>query len=182
MVVVWSERPLLRLSQPGIIRTMDQNLCRQVDAEIEAGRLWKARDLLQEDIQEAGAFDGPQWARLGEIMLAMGDTCEAGCWLFFSGERRPEYEEAIGVFLAEHPPDQPAFLSLLPAQIIVETFGLGDFPPAVVEELKALGFCEGKATWGDRILSIIAPVGCLTVIAIFVIGIGTVARWVLSLF
>src|SRR5262245_50003353 len=68
----------------------------RVDGELEAGRLWRAKELLRAAIQ---SYEPELFERYGQVLLAMNDTKEAGKWLFLSGRRSPEYQDAIATFL-----------------------------------------------------------------------------------
>ena len=68
------------------------------DRELVAGRLWRAKEILQGSIPNAG-YDRELFEKLGVVLLKMGDVREAGRYLFLSSQRKPEYQDAINTFL-----------------------------------------------------------------------------------
>lgn len=88
-----------------------------VDQAIADGKLWKAKEVLQGRLASP-EFDPDVLRRYGEVLLAMGDMIEAGRMLFGSGVRRPEYSEAIELFLSRNRRDVPTrFLAALPLMV-----------------------------------------------------------------
>src|SRR5262245_8259364 len=73
----------------------------RAQAEIERGRLWRAREILQGSIRTLG-YNLELYEEYGRLSLRMGDAPEAGRFLFLSGARKPEYEEAIHLYLEKH--------------------------------------------------------------------------------
>ncbi len=70
----------------------------QIQSYIDDGNLWRAREVLQGRISNAG-YDVELYEKLGSVLLRMHDPLTAGKYLFLSGVRKPEYEEAIHLFL-----------------------------------------------------------------------------------
>jgi hypothetical protein len=64
----------------------------RVNNEVRAGRLWRAKEILQGSI--CREYDLRIFERYGQILLLMRDNLEAGKYLFLSGSRKPEYEPA----------------------------------------------------------------------------------------
>ena len=64
------------------------------EKEVAKGNLWRAREILQGSIPNAG-YDCDLFESLGNVLLSMGDLPEAGRFLFLAGKRQPEYDEAI---------------------------------------------------------------------------------------
>ncbi len=73
----------------------------KVEAALNSGELWKARDILRGRITSS-AYSPDLYEQLGVVLLRMADVPEAGKYLFLSGRRQPEYDAAIGVFLHRH--------------------------------------------------------------------------------
>jgi hypothetical protein len=76
-------------------------LYERVDAEIVAGRLWRAKEILQSQISQAG-YDCYLFERYARLLDRLGDKVEAGRFFFLSGKRSPESEEAISIYLGRH--------------------------------------------------------------------------------
>lgn len=88
-----------------------------VEKDIAEGRLWRAKEVLQGRLAMPH-FDIELMRRYGELLLLMGDTIEAGRYLFCSGARESQHAEAIRLFLSRHARDNPSqFLSRLPAMV-----------------------------------------------------------------
>ena len=73
----------------------------KVEAALNAGELWKARDFLRGRIGSS-PYSPNLCEQLGVVLLRMGDVPEAGKYLFLSGRREPGYNDAIGLFLHRH--------------------------------------------------------------------------------
>ena len=109
-------------------------------AEIEKGNLWRAKEILQGAIR-GGGYDVELFETIGIVLLRMGDLPEAGKFLFLSGVRRPEYPEAIEIFLSRHRRKEPHnLLYRFPRSARLKT--LSDYPDEVVQVLRAMGFPE----------------------------------------
>lgn len=72
-----------------------------VRAALDRGELWRAKEILQGRIG-GGPYDPLLYEQYGAVLLEMRDLQEAGKYLFLSGNRRPEYEPAIRLFLDRH--------------------------------------------------------------------------------
>ena len=107
------------------------------DKELAQGRLWRAKEILQSTIPNAG-YDPELFERLGLVLLKMGDLREAGRYLFLSGRRESEYEESIGLFLARYQTNPRTLYATFPrvAKLAART----DYPEPLTGELKQLGF------------------------------------------
>jgi hypothetical protein len=99
-------------------------------ADIEAGRLWKARDRLRGVV---GARPGDQevLALLGEVYLRMGDGPEAGRWLFLTERDDEAARGAIAAFRERYALGQ--LLPRVPAYRPIE-----EYPPRVRARLREL--------------------------------------------
>lgn len=116
------------------------DLYERVDAEVSEGRLWRAKEILQGNMGWLG-YDLDLFEKYGQVLLEMGDTIEAGKFLFLSGRRVPEYEEAIDLYLARY--KRKDALNL-PAAFprVARRSRLADYPPAVQQELRGAGIAE----------------------------------------
>ncbi|MBL7224225.1 MAG: hypothetical protein ISS72_10250, partial [Candidatus Brocadiae bacterium] len=108
----------------------------RVDAAIAEGKLWRAKEILQGNLRTRG-YDLELYERFGQVLLEMGDTLEAGKYLFLSGVRCPEYDEAIELYLSRYARKAPRNL--------VGTFprsarraNVADYPEAVRRVLRDL--------------------------------------------
>ena len=88
---------------------MARELYERVNAAVQRGQVWRAKELLRGNIG-SGSYDSPLYERYGRLLLDLGEAHEAGKYLFLSGRRRPEFDEAIKVYLSRHPQDRPEVL------------------------------------------------------------------------
>ena len=111
----------------------------KANKEIAAGNLWRAREILQGSIPNAG-YDCELFERLGSVLLMMGDLPEAGRFLFLSGRVKPEYEEAVKIFLRKHSKDWRALWQTFPRT--AKLTNLSKYPDVVGRQLADFGFPE----------------------------------------
>jgi hypothetical protein len=111
-------------------------LLQRVDAEIAAGRAWRAREILRGALPQAGA-DPAVFERYGQLLLSLAEVYEAGKFLFASGARRPDYQAAIDVYVGRHRRTPRRLLEELPRRLRFDS--LDACPPAVRADLAALG-------------------------------------------
>lgn len=107
------------------------------EKELVAGRLWRAKEILQGSIPNAG-YDCDLFERLGTVLLKMGDLREAGRFLFLSGPRQLSYHEAINIFLRQHSKNPRGLYAAFPRT--AKLARREDYPEPLREELKQLGF------------------------------------------
>ncbi len=88
---------------------MKPGLYERVDAAVQCGQVWRAKELLRGNIG-SGSYDSPLYERYGRLLLGLGEFVEAGKYLFLSGCRHPEFDEAIEVYLSRHPEGRPEVL------------------------------------------------------------------------
>lgn len=91
-------------------------------ADIDAGRLWKARDRLRGVVGSLPA-DQEALRLLGEVHLRMGDDPEAGRWLFLTERDDDAARAAVAAFTDRFAFDQ--LLRQVPAYAPIE-----DYPPS----------------------------------------------------
>jgi hypothetical protein len=72
-----------------------------VRAALDEGTLWRAKEILQGRVGTM-PYSPELYEQYGAVLLAMQDRMQAGKYLFLSGVRRVEYEEAIAMFLERH--------------------------------------------------------------------------------
>jgi len=165
------------------------DLYERVDDAIAEGKLWRAKEMLQGNIGTRG-YDTKLFDRYGQVLLAMGDLVEAGRYLFLSGERKPDYEEAIGLYLARHTRKDPRnLLGTFPQPARLQK--LDAYPEAVRRALEDLGI-------KDKVLAL-APyctrsevgnrgcyVGCIAIAvlaaACLCVGFYVIAKWIVGYF
>jgi hypothetical protein len=112
------------------------NFRTRVSREIAAKRLWRAKEILQGALSTFG-YDTDLYEQYGQLLLLMGDDVEAGKYFFLSGVRKPEYREAIALFVNRHARKNPAQLYYqFPAAARLGK--LDAYPPIVAEELVRL--------------------------------------------
>ncbi len=162
---------------------------RDARAEVEAGRAWRAKEMLQGCLATDYALEPAILEAYGKLLDSLGDRCEAGMYLFLSGQRDPAYSQAIEIFLQRYRKTAATdLIARFPARIRRE--GLGHLPAVVREELEARGASREvlerrepvshgvrQPTWYDWALL----GGCLLVfllfLAVFLIGVVTIWRW-----
>jgi hypothetical protein len=112
----------------------------KAQTELEKGNLWRAKEILQGAIRSE-SYNVQLFEMLGTVFLKMGDLAEAGRFLFLSGVRKPEYLEALEIFLSRHGKKEPRnFIYLLPRKARLKT--LSDYPSEVAQMLREMGFPE----------------------------------------
>lgn len=162
----------------------------RTDAEVSAGRNWRAKEILRGAIA-GGRADPAVLERYGRLLESLGERLEAGKYLFLSGVRIPEYAEAIALFRTRHAKRRgSALVSLLPAGIRRMRFG--DLPGALQRDLIELGVTEAvfersrRAATALRFRDRVTIAGALVVTAVFVLalilGIGVLGEWLWSFF
>jgi hypothetical protein len=67
-------------------------------AESDAGRFWRAKQILQGSMRNQG-YSLEVYRAYGELLLGVGDLVEAGKYLFLSGARNDEFVPAIDLYL-----------------------------------------------------------------------------------
>src|ERR1043165_2825126 len=98
------------------------------DQEVSKGNLWRAREILQGSIPNAG-YNCDLFEKLGTVLLAMGDLPEAGRFLFLSDRRKPEYEQAIRIFLKKYGKNWRSLLQTFPR--VARLSKLSNYPDGV---------------------------------------------------
>ncbi|MBC7798335.1 MAG: hypothetical protein H7Z37_15805 [Pyrinomonadaceae bacterium] len=122
----------------------------EADWEIDAGNLWRAKEILHKQIKHSN-YDVQLFEKLGFVLLQMKDTVEAGKYLFLSGVRKPEYEDAINLFLRKYEGKPHNLFHPFPRSAKLPR--LSDYPETVASELRGLGFTD----WLENVHGIHAP-------------------------
>ena len=121
----------------------------RAEKAVSEGKHWRAKEILQGRIS-SHPFEPRVCEALGKVLLAMNDHLEAGRYLFISGARSPEYEEAISIYLERFANSSATqFHSTLPSKI--RAVPVEDYPAGVVEELERRGLL--KSSLGNAINS-----------------------------
>src|SRR5690349_2342122 len=105
-------------------------------AEIDRGRLWRAKDILEGSIANMG-YNLELYEAYGVLLLQMGDLPKAGQFLFLSGARNPDYREAIRIYLARYKSPTHLFSSFPRGARLID---ISTYPPQVESDLRAFGF------------------------------------------
>ena len=160
-------------------------LLARIEAEIQVGRAWRAKEILRGSIVSVAA-DPVLLERYGQLLETLGDRLEAGKYYFLSGARPTAYDEAIALFLSRYRRSGPQqILQQFPGAVrqvgfarLSETtqrdlLGLGLHPKDFEPRPRVSG-SPGNHGWASSI-----PV--FIVLAIFligvVVGIRTLWQW-----
>jgi hypothetical protein len=112
------------------------NVLKRAQDHIEAGRLWRAKEILRGTIASS-----PETAILeayGRLLERLGDRLEAGKYLYLSGARTPQDEDAIALFTQRHVNRRGKdFIALFPAA--VRRLRFETLPDAVQDDFRARG-------------------------------------------
>jgi hypothetical protein len=166
-----------------------EKILERADAELAAGRAWRAREILGGAVGFTGG-SAEILERYGLVLLQLGDLLEAGKFLFLSGRRGPDLEPAINLFLQRHGRASVAHLiAQFPAG--VRRLGFDALPEAVRSELLA----RGAKPWpprparprGARVASrwsAAAGWGCMVLIVLMlicaVVGALSIVKWMMD--
>ena len=74
---------------------------RRADAALSQGKPWRAKEIYRGCIGNA-FFNAELYERYGRLLEELGDRFEAGRFLFLSGVRKPQYAEAIELYLKRY--------------------------------------------------------------------------------
>jgi hypothetical protein len=169
-------------------------LLERVEAEIVAGRRWRAKEIIRGNL----ALQWPDSAvveRYGQMLLEADEQVEAGKYLFLSGVRKPEYTDAIALFLRRCGRGGTRTLtSKLPSTF--RRLQINEMPEALQRELRDMGVQASafgelyRKPWSrgprDRFKDSVAIAAALFVLACFIVGtwlgFRAIVNWVLALF
>ena len=111
-----------------------------VDEVIGQGEVWRAKESLRGNIRLRG-YDFELYERYGKLLLDIGEMSEAGKYLFLSGQRSPEYEEAISLYLARHIPNPEYMYFSFPRAARLND--IDGYPEEVRQTLESFDFPVG---------------------------------------
>jgi hypothetical protein len=111
----------------------------KAELELAAGNVWRAKEILQGSLPYNG-YNTEVFETLGTVLLRMGDLPEAGKFLFLSGVRKPEYTEAVSIFLKKHGSRRQNLLQTFPR--VAKLNSISEYPVAVQETLRAFKLSE----------------------------------------
>ena len=170
---------------------MKRPLLERIDAEVAAGRAWKAKEILSGQV--GSAWPGEIVSeRYGVLLADLGDRVNAGKFLFLSGVRKPEYDDHIALFLSRHGRSGPEnLLAQFPKSF--RRLQFLDLPTQLQSELRALGV--RKDAFGKRIresssppsrwANFVALTGGWFVLVFLIVGVGVgfrqVVLWISAL-
>lgn len=153
---------------------MNDDYLGRAAAEVQAGRLWRAKEILEGNLPTRG-YDLALYEAYGALLAEMGDDLEAGRFLFLSGARKPEYDEPVQLYLQR--------FGLHGWQQLVGTFpaaakrpSLAEYPGSVAAALRRLGRPEFVALHEMRRLpphrrpSLAKTIGCAVLVTIVIFG------------
>jgi len=172
---------------------MDALLAR-VDAEVAAGRPWRAKEIIRGNI--ANAWPHPEVVeRYGQVLLDMGDELEAGKYLWLSGVRTKQYEKPITLFLSRHGRHGVnVLLAQLPKTLRRVEFD--QLPSEVQHDLTGLGVRRSafgvkrrsrpllpRNQWVKELIIGVVALGFLVCMIVGVgVGFRAIVMWVVQLF
>ena len=114
----------------------------KVRAALGSGEIWRAKEMLQGRIG-GDPFSVDLYEQMGWILLRMGDSMEAGKYLFLSGKHDPEYEKPISLFLGRYGRGNwKELASRFPSQ--ERRTPRSNLPVVVIEELRSRGLPDQK--------------------------------------
>ena len=112
----------------------------RVDRAIERGEIWRAKEILRGNVRIRG-YDFDLYERYGRLLLDIGETSEAGKYLFLSGRRLPQYEEAVEVYLERHVPNPEHMYFSFPRAARLND--IDEYPEEVRRTLESFDFPVG---------------------------------------
>lgn len=115
------------------------NVLEKAEREIADGNLWRAKEILHRDVGHSG-YRTDVFEKLGLVLLEMRDLSDAGKYLFLSGARKPEYEEAISLFLEKYEKKPQNLFASFPHSAKLSR--ISDYPSTVADKFRELGFPE----------------------------------------
>jgi len=150
----------------------------EADQEIAAGNLWRAKEILHRSLKYAG-YNIQLFEKLGIVLLQMNDLVEAGKYLFLSGVRKPEYEEAIGIFLKKYEGKPHNLFHPFPRAAKLSK--ISDYPEAVAVKLRELGFSDGLETVHGITPTSVGSGGKIALVVFLAIVLGIVVLIILGI-
>jgi hypothetical protein len=163
---------------------------RRAKAEADAGRRWRAKEILQGSLAcQLYALEPEFLEAYGALLDSLGDRFEAGKYLFLSGKRSDAYAEAIEIYL--HRTRRTPVSDLVgqfPAAI--RRHGLGHLPEVVRRELEERGArpedlqrreplipAASPLGWRDRVVIGGIISAFVLLLATSIVGCVAIVRW-----
>ena len=115
----------------------EETLYDRVDEAIQRGEVWRAKEILRGNIR-LRRYDADLFERYGRLLLDIGEMVEAGKYLFLSGRRSPEYEQAISVYLERHMPNPEHMYFSFPRAARLND--IDEYPEKVRRRLESIDF------------------------------------------
>jgi hypothetical protein len=156
----------------------------KVDAAIQRGEIWRAKEILRGQVGNSG-YDSQLFERYGVILLRTADTFEAGKFLFLSGVRNGEYAQSIQLFVDRHRRRQPdriwhsfpthirkTEISQWPKSVVDELAVLG----VNIEKLQSAGHARVVAFRNNKLLFYFALTFVILILVAFLVGVGAGLR------
>lgn len=165
----------------------------RVEIAVAEGKLWRAKEILQGNISIKD-YDCDLYESYGRLLLLLNDLPQAGKYLFLSGRDKPEYKEAVDLYVSRYTKNGWQNLyATFPTQ--AKLLDLNDYPEAVSSKLRKLGYPEEEkrklkdsfvhnrpTSWRERIEEILAVTVVLFLLLSMIIGIiviiKTVIKWI----
>ena len=117
-----------------------ETLYDRVDQAIQRGEVWRAKEILRGNVRLRG-YDVDLYQRYGRLLLDVGEISEAGKYLFLSGRRATEYEDAISVYLTRHIPNPEHMYFSFPRAARLND--IEEYPEEVRRTLESFDFPVG---------------------------------------
>ena len=117
-----------------------ETLYDRVDDAIQRSEVWRAKEILRGNVRLRG-YDVDLYERCGRLLLDIGETSEAGKYLFLSGRRSPNYEKAISVNLERHVPNPEHMYFTFPRAARLND--IDEYPEGVRRTLESIDFPVG---------------------------------------
>ena len=114
-----------------------ETLYDRVDDAIQQSEVWRAKEILRGNVRLRG-YDVELYERYGRLLLDIGETSEAGKYLFLSGRRSPKYEKAISVYLERHVPNPEHMYFSFPRAARLND--IDEYPEGVRRTLESIDF------------------------------------------
>jgi tetratricopeptide (TPR) repeat protein len=155
------------------------DVLRRAEREITNGRLWRAREILENSLGHSG-YKAKIYEKLGTVLLEMKDLAQAGKYLFLSGVSKPEYEEAVGIFFQNYENKPHNLFRSFPRS--AKLTKISEYPKSVADKLRELGLPEilgdengNTFIHPDRNEDRLMKIGCFliafVIVALIVLGI-----------
>ena len=168
-----------------------ERVLRRADEETAAGRPWRAKEILGGAVRSF-SLDVRLLEAYGRLLDRLGDRVEAGKYVFLSGVRGPDVDEAIQLFISRH---GKGHLNNLVARFprLVRSLGVSQLPPVVEADLKALGLPESfprdqpiqqvvePPGWRQSLSMLGCAVVSIVLLVASIVGLVVIVRWLLGL-